>query len=149
MHVQNLLERTKNINAKNESVEKLMNNMPFEDYLGKGFLDSDSILTSFIKKTESWTQLVSSKFTYSQNDKLLIETVISDRDDPLIIIRLLEHRTEKQRKVIFDTNLEGMSKEEKINNKILLTSIKSYMPDYEKKYVESLLDKVLRENNIN
>lgn len=149
MHVQNLLERTKNINAKNESVEKLMNNMPFEDYLEKGFLDSDSILTSFIKKTESWTQLVSSKFTYSQNDKLLIETVISDKDDPLIIIRLLENRTEKQRKVIFDTNLEGMTKEEKINNKILLASIKSYMPDYEKKYVEFLLDKVLRENNIN
>ena len=148
-HVQNLLERTKNINAKNESVEKLMNNMPFEDYLEKGFLDSDSILASFFKKTESWTQLISSKFTYSQNDKLLIETVISDRDDPLIIIRLLEHRTEKQRKVIFDTNLEGMTKEEKINNKILLTSIKSYMPDYEKKYVEFLLDKVLRENNIN
>jgi len=145
-HVKNLLKRTKNIYAKNESVERLMNNIPFEDYLEKIFLDSDSIFTSFFKKTENWTQLVSSKFTYSKNDESLIETVISDRDDPLIIIRLLEHRNEKQRKVIFDTHLEDMTEEEKINKKILLKSIGNYMPNYEKKYVEFLLDTVLREN---
>ena len=140
------MKRTKNIYAKNESVERLMNNIPFEDYLEKIFLDSDSIFTSFFKKTENWTQLVSSKFTYSKNDESLIETVISDRDDPLIIIRLFEHRNEKQRKVIFDTHLEDMTEEEKINKKILLKSIGNYMPNYEKKYVEFLLDTVLREN---
>ena len=149
MHAINLLKITKDINAKNESVKILMNNMSFEDYLEKSFLDSEGILTSFFKKTESWTQLVSSMFIYSKNDASLIENIISDRDDPLIIIRLLEHRTEKERKAIFNINSEDMTYEEKINKKILLRSIKSYMPDYEKKYVESLLDKAIKENNIN
>ena len=149
MHVENLLKKTKNIKAKTEYVERLMNNISFEDYLEKNFLSSDSLLTSFFKKTENWTQIISSKFTYSKNDESLIETVISEKDDPLIIIRLLEHRTEEQRKVIFDTNLEDITEEEKMKKRILLISVKSYMPDYEKNYVEFLLDKVLGENNIN
>jgi len=149
MHVENLLKKTKNIKAKTEYVERLMNNISFEDYLEKNFLSSDSLLTSFFKKTENWTQIISSKFTYSKNDESLIETVISEKDDPLIIIRLLEHRTEEQRKVIFDTNLEDITEEEKMKKRILLISVKSYMPDYEKNYVEFLLDKVIGENNIN
>jgi len=149
MHVENLLKKTKNIKAKTEYVERLMSNISFEDYLEKNFLSSDSLLTSFFKKTESWTQIISSKFTYSKNDESLIETVISEKDDPLIIIRLLEHRTEEQRKVIFDTNLEDITEEEKMKKRILLISVKSYMPDYEKNYVEFLLDKVIGENNIN
>ena len=148
-HVENLLKKTKDINVKTEYVRRLMNNISFEDYLEKKFLSSDSLLTSFFKKPESWTQIISSKFTYSKNDESLIEAVISEKDDPLIIIRLLEHKTEEQRKVIFDTNLEDITEEEKMKKRILLTSIKSYMPDYEKNFVEFLLDKVLRENNIN
>ena len=118
-----------------------MNNKSFEDYLEKSCLSLDNIFASFLQKTESWTKSISSKFiTYSIDDVSLIENVISDKDDPLIIIRLLEHRTEEQRKAIFDEKLKDVTEEEKIKKRILLYSVKSYMPDYEDKYVESLLD---------
>jgi len=124
-----------------------LNNKSFEDYLEKSCLSSDNIFASFLQKTESWTKSISSKFiTYSIDDVSLIENVISDKDDPLIIIRLLEHRTEEQRKAIFDEKLKDVTEEEKIKKRILLSSVKSYMPDYEAKYVESLLDQALENN---
>ena len=117
MHAKNLLKKTKDISAKTQFIKKILNNKSFEDYVGKSCFNSDSLLASFFQKTKSWTNLISSKITYSTNDISLIEGVISNKDNPLIIIRLLEHRNEEQIKFLFDIKLKGITEEEKLKKK--------------------------------
>ena len=62
----------------------------------------------------------------AQRDASLVSSVISNKDDPLIIIRLLNIRNKEQRRKIIALNIE-------------IEIIIDYMPDYERSFVKSLL----------
>jgi hypothetical protein len=74
IHVDNMLKRTSDINADSPNVKLLFDNKTFKDYCDLEFKDF--------------------------RDALLIDTIISSRDNPLMIIRLLNYRTENERKKI-------------------------------------------------
>ena len=100
IHVEDLLKRTRYNFAKTEPVKNLLNYQSWEDYIEQEF--------------------------DPQKDASLIRSVILNKDDPLIIIRLLNIRNKEQRKLIITLNIE-------------IAIIIDYMPDYEKTFVNSLL----------
>ena len=111
IHAENLLKRTSDINANSPNVILLFNNVTFKDYCDLEFQDF--------------------------RDALLIDTIISSRDNPLIIVRLLNYRNEDQRKKI-----DKKFRERKGNmRRKMLLYILDYMTDNpEISYLHLLLD---------
>lgn len=114
LHAENLLKRNNEINAKTEPVKKLLNYQSFADYLGRAF--------------------------DPEKDALLIGSVIDNKDDPLIIERLLNQRSIEQRRGIFELKFGGSSDRRRKKGAIAL--IIGYMPDFERTYVDTLLVEV-------
>jgi len=111
IHVENMLKRTSDINANSPNVILLFNNGTFEDYCNLEFQDF--------------------------RDALLIDTIISSMDNPLMIVRLLNYRNEDQRKKI-----DKKFRERKGNmRRKMLLYILDYMTDNpEISYLHLLLD---------
>ena len=111
IHVENMLKRTSDINANSPNVILLFNNGTFEDYINLEFQDF--------------------------RDALLIDTIISSMDNPLMIVRLLNYRNEGQRKKI-----DKKFRERKGNmRRKMLLYILDYMTDNpEISYLHLLLD---------
>jgi hypothetical protein len=76
-----------------------------------------------------------------EKDALLIGSVISNKDDPLIIVRLLNQRTEEQRRVIIEVKIRG-SRDRSSRRRQAIALVIAYMPDYERTYVDTLLVEV-------
>ena len=114
-HFINMMIPEKDIIAKTEKVKSLLNNETFDKYFDLEFNED--------------------------KDANLIKEVIEQKDEPLIIVRLLNHRDESQRKKINDAfkrlGYEG-------DKKNLLKKIISFMTEQhiEIDYVHSLLDNI-------
>ncbi len=83
----------------------------------------------------------------SENDVRLIDAVIRNKDDPLIIIRLLQYREKKQiEKINIDftdfINLSDESDDKKRKKKGLYAYAYYYSPDFEKVFVDALLTEI-------
>ena len=113
IHVDNMLKRTSDINAHFPNVRLLFENRTFKDYCDFEFQDF--------------------------RDALLIDTIISSRDNPLIIVRLLNYRNEDQRKKI-----DKKFRERKGNmGRKMIFYILDYMTDSpEISYLHLLLDDI-------
>jgi len=114
-HVENLLKSTRDIYARTETVKRLLNYQSLAVYLEKEF--------------------------NPEKDALLIGSVISNKDDPLIIVRLLNQRTEEQRKGIIEIRIRG-SRDRRSSRRKAIALVIGYMPDYERTYVDTLLVEV-------
>ena len=113
IHVENMLKKTSEINAHSPNVILLFNNKTFKDYCDFEFQDF--------------------------RDALLIDTIISSRDNPLIIVRLLNYRNEDQRKKI---DKKFRERRGNMKRKMLLY-ILDYMTDNpEISYLHLLLDDI-------
>ena len=115
LHVENLLKCTRDIYARTEPVKRLLNYQSLAVYLEREF--------------------------DPEEDALLIRSVISNRDDPLIIVRLLNQRTEEQRRGIIEIRIRG-SRDRRRNRRQAIALVIAYMPDYERTYVDTLLVEV-------
>ena len=116
-HVKNLLKRTREIVAKTEDVKKQLNYRPFIEYLEGEF--------------------------NPENDAKLIKCIIDNKDDPLMLIRLLSYRKKEQRTKLEDqfnniyfSYIDNNSKKRK---KGMYALAIAYTPDYEHTYIEDLL----------
>ena len=110
-----LLKCTKDIYAITDPVKRLLNYQSLAVYLEKEF--------------------------DPEKDALLIWSVISNKDDPLIIVRLLNERTEEQRRGIIEIRIRG-SRDRRNNRRRAIALVIGYMPDYERTYVDTLLVEV-------
>ena len=115
LHVENLLKCSRDIYARTEPVKRLLNYQSLAVYLEREF--------------------------DPEEDALLIRSVISNRDDPLIIVRLLNQRTEEQRRGIIEIRIRG-SRDRRRNRRQAIALVIAYMPDYERTYVDTLLVEV-------
>jgi hypothetical protein len=114
IHAENMLISTSDINAHSLNVILLLfNNKTFKDYCDLEFQDF--------------------------RDALLIDTIISSRDNPLMIVRLLNYRNEDERKKV-----DKRFREIKGNmNKKMLLYILDYITDNpEISYLHLLLDDI-------
>lgn len=111
----NLLKRNIKINAKTELLKSLLNYWFFKDYLKRPF---DPV-----------------KYA------VLINSVISNKDDSLIIERLLNQRSKEQRRGIFELKFRGLS-DSRRRKKGAISLIIGYITDFEKAYVDTLLIEV-------
>ena len=116
-HVKNLLKRTREIVAKTEEVKKQLNYRSFIEYLEGEF--------------------------NPENDAKLIKCIIDNKDDPLMLIRLLSYRKKEQRTKLEDqfnniyfSYIDNNSKKRKKGMKALAIA---YTPDFEHTYVNDLL----------
>lgn len=114
-HVENLLISTRDIYARTENINRLLNYQSLAVYLGNEF--------------------------DPENDALLIGNVISNEDNPLIIVRLLNERTEEQRQGIIEIRIRG-SRDRSSSRRQAIALIIGYMPDDERAYVDTLLVEV-------
>jgi hypothetical protein len=115
LHIENLLKSSRDIYARTLPVKRLLNYQSIADYLEKEF--------------------------DPEKDALLIGSVISNKDDPLIIVRLLNQRTEEQRRVIIEVKIRG-SRDRSSRRRQAIALVIAYMPDYERTYVDTLLVEV-------
>ena len=102
LHFMNLMRETKEIIPSSKYVENILDNESFDKYFEKEF---DEI-----------------------KDVRLIHEVMKRNDDPLIIVRLLNHRDESERKAINDKFMEM-----KLNHKKKLLS---YIKDFMNQHIE-------------
>ena len=114
-HVENLLISTRDIYARTENINRLLNYQSLAVYLGNEF--------------------------DPENDALLIGNVISNEDNPLIIVRLLNERTEEQRQGIIEIRIRGL-RDRRNSRRQAIALIIGYMPDDERAYVDTLLVEV-------
>ena len=112
-HFENLMIPTENIIPKTEKVKQLLFGESFDKYFEKEFKPD--------------------------TDAFLINEIINQKDEPLIIVRLLNFRNESQRKKINAAYKKlGFS-----NEKNLLTCIIDFMPQHiEIDYIHCLLDNI-------
>ena len=112
VHIENLLIKTNEIVVQTENI-KLFINYTFEDYFKKEFKDCD--------------------------DAKLIDKIINNKDNPLLIVRLLNYRNEEQRKKS-DSKFRDMKNDK---NKKMLIYIIEFMPNHpEISYLHLLLDNI-------
>ena len=110
-HVTNMLRKTNEIIVQTENVLKFLNNKPLLEYFQKEFID--------------------------YQDALLIQRVIENDNNPLIIIRLLNYRNEKQRKEI-DLKFREIKGD---HDKKLISYIEEFIPNHpDTPYVHKLLE---------
>ena len=110
VHVENLLMDTDDIHPQTDNVNHLLNEEPFGNYFQNEFSDA--------------------------TDALLIDQVINLNDNPLIIVRLLNYRTEDQRKKI-DSKFRELRGD---NNRRMIEYILDFMPNHpEVPYLHDLL----------
>ena len=112
-HVINMLIATNEINIQTERVRILLDGEPFDNYFQKDFNDS--------------------------RDAFIIYNIINYHDNPLLIIRLLNYRDEKQRKKI-DSQFRMLHEN---NQRKMLLYILDFMPNHcEVPYLHMLLDSI-------
>ena len=112
-HVTNMLIGTNEINIQTERVRILLEDEPFDNYLQKDFNDGC--------------------------DVFLIFNIINNHDNPLLIIRLLNYRNEKQRKKI-DSQFRMLHDN---NQRKMLLYILDFIPGHcEVPYLHMLLDPI-------
>ena len=112
-HVINLLIETNEINIQTERVRILLEGESFDNYFQKDFNDS--------------------------LDAFIIDNIINYHDNPLLIIRLLNYRDEKQRKKI-DSQFRMLHEN---NQRKMLLYILDFMPNNcEVPYLHMLLDSI-------
>ena len=106
-----MLRKTNEIIVQTENVLKFLNNKPLLEYFQKEFID--------------------------YQDALLIQRVIENDNNPLIIIRLLNYRNEKQRKEI-DLKFREIKGD---HDKKLISYIEEFIPNHpDTPYVHKLLE---------
>ena len=120
-HVLKLLINDNDIEGNTDEVIQLLDNNSLGEYIKKDF--------------------------NSENDVRLIDAVIRNKDDPLIIIRLLQYREKKQiQKINIDftdfINLSDESDDKKRKKKGLYEYAYYYSPDFEKVFVDALLTEI-------
>ena len=112
-HFNNLMMPTENIIPKTQQINALLNNNTFDKYFENEFKEN--------------------------TDAFLINEIIRNNDDPLIIVRLLNSRTEEQRKKI-NNSFNELSF---APNHTLLSYIIDFMPHHtEINYIHFLLDNI-------
>ena len=110
-HVENLLKNTNEITIQTEVVRQFFDNQSFENYIQKDFIDF--------------------------YDAQLIDKIINNNDNPLLIVRLLNYRDEKQRESI-DSQFRKIRGDKK---RKMISYILDFMPGHsEVPYIHILLD---------
>jgi hypothetical protein len=110
-HVKNMLRKTSEIHAHTQNVKLSMDNITFEEYCKKKFVD--------------------------YKDAKLIEDIINNNDNPLMIVRLLNYRDEGERKKI---DLKFRERKGDIEKKMLLYIIENMRNSPEISYIHLLLE---------
>ena len=111
IHVENMLLKTSEIVAYTQNIKLLMNNKTFKEYCDMTFVD--------------------------YRDAILIDNIISNNDNPLMIVRLLNYRNEEERKQI-DLKFKDIKGD---HQKSLISYIIDYMGENpEISYVHLLLE---------
>ena len=113
-HVKNMLRKTNEIHTHTQNVRLSMDNNTFEEYCKKKFVD--------------------------YKDAKLIDDIISNNDNPLIIVRLLNYRDEGERKKI---DLKFRERKGDIQRKMLLYIIEYMRNSPEISYLHLLLEGIL------
>ena len=112
-HVINMLIGTNEINAQTQNIRILLKERTFDNYFQRDFNDF--------------------------SDAFLIDNIINNNDNPLLIVRLLNHRDEKQRQKI-DSQFRMIHGN---NQRKMLLYILDFMPDHsEVPYLHKLLDSI-------
>ena len=110
-HVKNMLRKTSEIHTHTQNVRLSMDNNTFEEYCKKKFVD--------------------------YKDAKLIDDIISNNDNPLMIVRLLNYRDEGERKKI---DLKFRERKGDIQRKMLLYIIDYMRNSPEISYLHLLLE---------